>query len=441
MTNRKLVSIEQGMEILNQVASSFNIVTISRIKGFFSGEILRQALDLLQSRHERLNYHIVGSSDNLSFEKEGTQTIPLRVVEKLHERDWQEIVYSEQNEKIASSQCLMRVVLVLDREEKEISHLITTIHHAIADGFSNIYLHQEILTYCDKISCGEEILSVSRLPALPPVTELIAKSSELPDKLRSLLLILQLQWKRIWYRPQSLEIEKSVAFESRRSQVIFAELDAQITEKLVAICRKEKTSVQGALCAAMLLAVARKINIKNKSSAYFTCQSYVDLRDRLQPPLSKEHLAALIAPATTFHLLKPETSFWHLAREVKENLEKQIQRGDIFLIMPVLRQMVEFFLAHPQEVPVSIGVSNLGRLNISQNYRLFELEAIRFLPAQAAYSGIFTATVNTFAGKMLLNFPYSEPSLSHETMETIVNSTLSILVAACEEKPELAVVR
>ncbi|MEC4986283.1 MAG: condensation domain-containing protein [Oscillatoria sp. PMC 1068.18] len=441
MTNRKLVSIEQGMEILNQVASSFNIITISKIKGTFNAEILRQALELLQSRHERLNSHFVGSLNHLHFENKETPKIPLRVVKKLSEKHWQEIVDCEQNEKIASSQCLMRVVLVLDRSKEGVSHLITTIHHAIADGFSTIYLHQEILTYCAQISSGEEIISVSTLPPLPPVTKLIPTSSKLFSKFRPLFLILQLQLKRLWDRPESLEIEKSVTFESRRSQVVFAELDRQTTEKLVQACRREKTSVQGALSAAMLLAVARKIDLKKKSSGYFTCQSYVDLRSRLQPPLSKEHLAPLIAPVTTFHLINPTTSFWHLAREVKENLEKQIQRGNMFFIVPISRQIVEFFLARPQQVPVSVGVSNLGRLNISQNYRQFELEEIRFLPAQAAYSGILTATVNTFAGKMLLNFPYSHPSLSQETMETLVNSTLSILVAACEEKPELAVVR
>lgn len=33
MDNRKLVAIEQGLEILSRCASTFNVVTISRVKG------------------------------------------------------------------------------------------------------------------------------------------------------------------------------------------------------------------------------------------------------------------------------------------------------------------------------------------------------------------------------------------------------------------------
>lgn len=39
MDNRKLVAIEQGLEILNRCASTFNVVTISRVKGPLRGVI------------------------------------------------------------------------------------------------------------------------------------------------------------------------------------------------------------------------------------------------------------------------------------------------------------------------------------------------------------------------------------------------------------------
>ena len=77
MDNRKLVAIEQGLEILNRCASTFNVVTISRVKGPLSEELVRQALDLIQDRHPCLNSRIVGSLDSLRFEGGGMQ-IPLR---------------------------------------------------------------------------------------------------------------------------------------------------------------------------------------------------------------------------------------------------------------------------------------------------------------------------------------------------------------------------
>lgn len=77
MDNRELVAVEQGLEILNRCAGTFNVVTISRVKGPLSEEIVRQALDLIQDRRPRLNSRIVGSLDSLRFEGGGMQ-IPLR---------------------------------------------------------------------------------------------------------------------------------------------------------------------------------------------------------------------------------------------------------------------------------------------------------------------------------------------------------------------------
>ncbi len=65
INNRKLDSNEQSMEILNRCAGSFNVLTISRIKGELSEEILSIALNLVQKRHPRLKSRITGTLDNL----------------------------------------------------------------------------------------------------------------------------------------------------------------------------------------------------------------------------------------------------------------------------------------------------------------------------------------------------------------------------------------
>lgn len=94
--NRKLAPNEQSMEILNRCAGSFNIVTISRVKGGLKEEIVKQALDLIQTRHPRLNSCIVGALDSLRF-CFGAIKIPLRIVSKQSSEQWQEIVLEELN--------------------------------------------------------------------------------------------------------------------------------------------------------------------------------------------------------------------------------------------------------------------------------------------------------------------------------------------------------
>ena len=78
----------------------------------------------------------------------------------------------------------------------------------------------------------------------------------------------------------------------------------------------------------------------------------------------------------------------------------------------------------------TVGVTNVGRVNIPRVYGQFELSEISFVPAEAAFGGNLKTAVTTFEGKMFLNFSFSEPAISQETMETLVDSVLSCLVNA-----------
>ena len=65
------------------------------------------------------------------------------------------------------------------------------------------------------------------------------------------------------------------------------------------------------------------------------------------------------------------------------------------------------------------------------------LEEISFVPALAAFGGVFAAAVSTFQGKMLLNFMFSEPSISQETIEELANNAISIVECLLLGKDDL----
>lgn len=432
--DRVLVPIEQAMEVLNRVAGSFNVVTISRINGPLSEAILRQALDLAQHRHPRLNSRIVGSLDNLRFEK-GMQKIPLRVVDKFDNDQWQDVVLEELNQKIDSSQGLVRTVLVRNKNENGSNYLLTTLHHAITDGLSSIRLHQDILTYCQRIASGDTITEVPSLAVLPSVEALLPKSMQgFKGQLNSLLFLLKLKFKQRWYRPQMLNFEKYVPTELRRCGMVYRKLDNELTQQLATISRNEKTTVQGALCAAMLLTAVSKIRTENKTEVRVSCRSYIDLRRRIKPSVSEENMGILASSLTSFHTVQTNTSFWELARDVRRKIEIGLERDDCFSPVPMFRKIVESLLARPHEAPVTAAITNVGQVNIPSVYSPFTLEEISFIPAQAAFGGILAAAVTTFEGKMLLNFMFSEPSISQDTMENLASTVVQYLVDACQRK-------
>ncbi|WP_341531159.1 condensation domain-containing protein [Nostoc sp. UHCC 0302] len=432
INNRKLSRIEQAMETLNSRATTWNILTISRINGPLSKEMVRQALDIVQCRQPRLNYRIIRSMNSLYFQAQGTAKISLRVVNKLEEEQWQEVVSEEMNEEIDSSKGLLRVVLVPILNKSNLSYLITTVHHAIADGLSCIQLHSEILTYCHKIEDGEIITPVTSLPLLPSSEELLPKWTKgLRGSISSIMFLLRLSFQRIWYRPKTLGFEKYAPIVKRRSDIIHRQISQELTQKFVNLCRQEKTTVNSALCAAMMFTVARKIIKNNTKSIPVSCLTYLDLRRHIKPRISDEEMAVLASSLMGFYTIERDTSFWELARQVKQKLEASIKHGDLFKVMLIANHLINYCFIQPKEVAATVSLSNLGKVNIPKTYGVFELEEISFAASHSLYAGMFVTHASTFQGKMLLNFVFSQPSISQNTMEILITDFLSCIFEVC----------
>lgn len=437
INNRKLGIAEQTMEILNHRAKTWNIVTISRIKGPLKEEIVRKALTFVQGRYPVLNSQIVGSLNNLRFKTKEIPEIPLRVVEVLHNTQWQEVVEEELNEKIDAKENLLRIVLITtsNSNKNSVSHLITTIHHAVSDGLSCISLHSEILTYCQKIESLDTIFPVASLPILPPIEALLPASTRgFRGAISNALFLLRLFWfQKIWKRPETLAFEKYSTIASRRCGMIHRQLDEELTKQFVSLCKQEKTTVQGALCAAMMFAVVRKITVGERRDVYVACQSYVDLRRRLETTISDEQIALISSSVWGFHTIKTSTSFWELARDMKQQMEAGMKRKDIFNAVLMSKKLTEYCFTHSHEVAATVSISNLGKVNIPKVYGQFELEEISFTVSNFLFVGTFAMDAVTFEGKMFINFPFAEPSISRATTETLVNSVVSCIVEVCQE--------
>ena len=428
ITSRDLVSTEQAMEVLNRQANSFNVVTTSYLKEILQENIVNKAINHAQIRHPYLNYRIVGSLNRLRFESGEIPQIPLRLVSNFSGNVWQTIVQTELNTNIESNKVLMRVVLVHPAQEPNSSYLITTIHHAICDGLSSMALHLDILTYCQKIRSKKLAISSSSLPALPPLPTLLPTSMQKWRGIfQAILFLLRSQFQISRHKPQALKFEKYMPIESRRCGVIHKTLDEKLVQKLIYSCRQQQTTVQGALCAAMLSVVGNHlITQENYQEICLNCQSYIDLRRQIKPAIDNKHLGMFASALQSFHTLRIDTEFWDLAREIRQQLATSLQGKDIFCAALMFRKIVEDFLQNTQSAPATVAVTNIGRVNLSKK-NLPNLEEISFAVGQGAYGGIFTVATSTFREKMCLNFLFSEPSVSRHTAESLANQVLAKL--------------
>jgi hypothetical protein len=427
--NRKLGATEQAMEIMNRYDKYF-IVTASRIKGNLNEETLKQALDCLQNRHPRLKSRIIGSAELLHFETEGTPEIPLRVAIASHPEQWQEILQEELNEKLDSSKGLVRAVLVRIASQNDISYLIVTVHHAIALASTVVRLHSEILTYYQKISAGEKDLSIVSLPALSSIEELLPSSAKgVRGAIANGLFVLRTFLKSLWHRPISLGFDRSNFTNSERyNRFVRRQLDKNCTQKLRARCKQEKTTVQGALCAAMLLATTRIISVE-KETVEIICHSSIDIRRFLDPVINDENAIVAFSYATGFFNVSKNLSFWQLARQVKSQLDISLMnRHELFSKVMTYKLMTDMSLANPKIVPDSVAVTNIGSIDIAKMYGSLELEEIGFFPVQSIVNNNFTVAATTFTDKMFLNFMFSEPLIERDKIEKLAENMLFYLV-------------
>ncbi|MEO1401675.1 MAG: condensation domain-containing protein [Cyanobacteria bacterium J06635_1] len=436
---RALSPIEEGFEACNQIANTLNVVTISKVKGSISKETLEHALKIVEQRHPQLQCCIDGPIGMLGFGKRLEESIPLQVIEAVDSETWQQAALKELNQSLDSSQSLWRITLICHADHN-VNHLITTTHHAISDGISTISLHSEILSYCGDIQCESAFPSqIPTLPFLPsPEAMLPHIHRGYRGKVSGVLWLLRTALKQLYFRPKTLSFEKLVPVEERTCNVIYRQIEPVLTRALLKQCRIEKTTVQGALCAAMLLAVSNDMKTSEIKNLSFTCRSFVDLRRRLSPVVGNEDLGSLASAVATFHTITDSTGFWQLARDVKQAIEQSLDRGEMFNIMTMFKELFNDLLVEPNKsplankAPLTVEASNVGKIDIPVNYGSLELEEISFMPSQGIFGGVFFAAVATFRDRMIFNFAFSEPSISRATVENLIDDTLSYLEGSYE---------
>ena len=195
------------------------------------------------------------------------------------------------------------------------SDLILCACHAAADALGVFTLLRDMLT----LLAGGEITPRTAMPAfeelIPAEAFGAADSAALRDR---------------WWSRQTSERLAAIDWDDLagrlplvgETRVLADELEPEIVAALIARCRTEKTTVHGALSASVLITLARE-------AAEVACTHSVSLRQRLEPPFGDE-MGLCLSRVLTRHPMTPDTDFWALAREVRDQITAAIQRGEPF---------------------------------------------------------------------------------------------------------------
>ncbi|MBD2128312.1 hypothetical protein H6F97_18335 [Microcoleus sp. FACHB-1] len=428
--NRKLGPAENLFEFLHDLGAMIGVI-VARIEGTLTPDILQQALDLVQKRHPMLQVHIIQSADGFYFESKDTPKIPLRVIDKQHENQWIEIAQDELHQKFSDGTSpLCRVAFLRSSTSNDLSEIIATFHHAITDGRSCMPFFDDLLSYCEKIAAGDPIPEVATMQLLPPVENLLASSLARNNNLE------EAQEKSSQeIQSPTLIIEGKAPASNRRTCLVPRILSQEMTIRLRERCKQEKTTVHGALCAAMLFGVA---NITSTDTPiHLSCSSNVSLRKYCEPEVKEDYMGCLASSIQAIHTWTPNTNFWDFARESKAKFTHSIRRrAHICQInsessIQMIKEFIPPFLEQSMGRTNTINISNLGQFNILDNYGDFQFKEFYFATGTHVVGDNFWLGVVTLHEQLFFTFTHVVPLVSANTAELFADSVIDTIRKAC----------
>lgn len=407
---------------LHDQAHPVHFVLTAQIRGSFSVEQLTQALTLVQQRHPLLRVRIALDQAEQPWFVEDSACIPLRVMHRQFEQHWQQEVEQEIATSFIWSQApLIRVVLVHASNDAELSELIVTCHHSIADGISGTYLMRDILqAITTPATFGES------LPIPPALEDLVLgkapKTIALPKPIPKLL-------------SDSFPVVQR-AKQNNHSFVSSDSLSLETTLSFISRCRQEQTSVHAAICAAFLLAV-RQQNYSEQPQNII-CGSPISLRPYVTS-VNQEDVSFCITGGRTSHRLSPNNNLWDVARSVKHQLNQSIVPDKLF---EQIFQNQEWLTTHPSpdavfhafedQLGYDIAVSNLKRLTIPQKFGELELQAVYGPVVTLGIKNDCLVGVATLGERLFFTLVCSELVMSRSQSKTLLEEATHLLKQAIE---------
>ena len=294
-----------------------NVCYVLEIGGNIDPTHLKTACDALSDRFLtlRVNYR-----DDLGFRPLKKYYITPEFIHTNDDVKWKTIVENEINldfDKEGESP-LWRVTCVF--HPKLPTKIIITANHGISDGTSGFLYAKYLMEYMNLSHLGS-LGEIQSLPMLPPTEEYIKKSVKLEDKR------IQSMFDESVKNDQFINIRTYIPFEkeemddsTRRSFPLFFE-GSKESLPLIKSCVRRHNLTIGSLVTAIAFFVIESLVGKNGE---FSIGIDVNYRDRVEPKLGREFIAAFIGIFDIEFSVKKDTKFWEFAKSIHKEMREKV---------------------------------------------------------------------------------------------------------------------
>ncbi|MFJ3980173.1 short-chain dehydrogenase [Streptomyces sp. NPDC090021] len=453
--DRSLSPLERWYWICDQL-SPLNVISHARLHGPFDAELAARALTALQRRHPLLRASITADAQGRKprFRPAPGREIPLRTVAVSAEsggagEHWEREVNAYELVTAVNWRTgpLARALVVTrpgSGGAPDVHDLVLTLPHCIADGTTVLTLIRQWIELAAEIASYEEGSGVGRsTPGVRSLRLLPAPEKLLPAGHRGLggarkvvaqQIADQGAAKRI--QPRRFEPTTRVPFEERVTQLLPRSLPGDQLAELAAACKREQTTVHGALAAALATAAAQDAGDR---PGPLVIGSPITFRDALEPRVGEDEIGTYVATVPTVVDYRPGAPLWPMARAISRDLARRRRRGEhltaVATLGPVAPKSVaksQRFLRFMEEKgPITLCVSNVGRYEFPDAVGPWQVSSAEFI-AGLSVNAYYCAAINTSHGRLAWNFTHVEGAVSAERAERLAAASLEAVLAAAK---------
>jgi len=419
---RKMLFFERFMYI--DGVTPINCVMSARVRGSIVPANLRTALLKIQAKHPLLRARAVEEADGPYFIFDDTPEIPVRIVERQTDDDWQSVTVAEWKVPFdTKSGPLLRIIWI---RSEEVSDLMVVAHHCICDGGAIITLLREILQVADQPEME-----------LTPYTSYASLEDIVPHEiLHDAKTIRKMKRKAAFYKLfLAIMGRKATTLDAGDPYVLYWKACAEQFAAINHRCSAENTTYNAALCVAFLQAFREILGkrAKNKIVCPVSMRRYVRS--------IKSDMMFSIAPIIGLSLGKNlQSGFWQLARDIKHSTAEKIEAlglkvyEDLMVcdhISASVPNLINFMRSN--KGGHDLAFSNLGHLKIPTKYRTFTVETITGATICVPWRNTNTLVASNFLGELVLGFISNERFLPQREAVAIQERALQLLNNAMEQ--------
>jgi len=409
--NRKLIVGERIMYV--SATEAVNCVFTARIRGTINEDLLRMALAEVQRKHPLLRVVIREDEKGRPYFVSNTQipAIPVQILDRHSDDQWKDVSAAEWHNKFdVQKGPLARVVWL---RSGTVSELLLVCAHCICDGTSILTLMRETLMLLD-----QQTVNMTPYESFDSVYSLISPAvlADRKLKIKGWLISTLGGW--------LLRFKSGRQLPTGKSYLVHWKMDEDTSSALTHLCKQEKTALHAAFSVSFSQAMQDVRGAKGQVIYP------VDIR-RYLPEIKNDHLFAF-APIEELKVDSEETDFWTKTRKLRNDLAGKIDVMNIHTLL----LMSEYF--HPSVKTLmrylkstdgthDVTLSNMGRLNIPENYQSFDLETIYSPSASFPWRNPNTLVITNFRREIDFSFFSSEGFLPENDAIRVKDRMMQIL--------------